>query len=91
MKEIEHSRIPIYRENLDDITGILYSKDLLDHAFGFKEIKTIEEIKKVAHFVPEFKKVSDLLREFQLMKVHIALIVDEYGGTSGLVTLEDVI
>ncbi|MFQ6102682.1 MAG: hemolysin family protein [Candidatus Glassbacteria bacterium] len=91
VKEIEHSRIPLYRENLDNITGILYSKDLLAHAFGFSEIKSIEEIKKPAHFVPEFKKVNDLLREFQLMKVHMAIVVDEYGGTAGLVTLEDVI
>jgi CBS domain containing-hemolysin-like protein len=91
VKEIEHSRIPLYKENLDSITGILYSKDLLGYAFGFRDIRGVDEIKKPAHFVPEFKKVNDLLREFQRMKVHIAIVVDEYGGTEGLVTLEDVI
>lgn len=91
VKEIEHSRIPLYRTNLDRITGILYAKDLLGRVFGFEEIRGLDEIKKPAHFVPEFKKVHDLLREFQLLKVHMAIVVDEYGGTAGLVTLEDVI
>ncbi len=91
VNEIEHSRIPLYRENLDNITGILYAKDLLGYAFGLSEPGGIDGIRRPAHFVPEFKKVSDLLREFQTMKVHMAIVVDEYGGTAGLVTLEDVI
>jgi CBS domain containing-hemolysin-like protein len=91
VKDIEHSRVPLYRGNLDRITGVLYARDLLGKVFGFEGLRSLEEIKKPAHFVPESKKVHDLLREFQIMKVHMAIVVDEYGGTAGLVTLEDVI
>jgi CBS domain containing-hemolysin-like protein len=91
VKEMEHSRVPLFRGNLDRITGVLYAKDLLGKAFGFESIQSLEEIKRPAHFVPEFKKVDDLLREFQILKVHMAIVVDEYGGTAGLVTLEDII
>jgi len=84
-----HSRIPIYNENIDNIIGILYTKDLIPHinkkAFQWKKI--IRE----AFFVPENKKLDDLLKEFQDMKNHMAIVVDEYGGTSGLITLEDII
>jgi len=84
-----HSRIPVYRENIDEIIGVLYSKDLLPHlnkkTFNWK--KVIRE----PFFVPENKKLDDLLKEFQEMKNHLAIVVDEYGGTSGIVTLEDVI
>lgn len=91
VREVEHSRIPLYEESVDHITGILYSKDLIEHIFDIREITSLGEIQKPAHFVPDVKKVDDLLREFQQMKVHIAIVVDEYGGTAGLVTLEDVI
>lgn len=84
-----HSRIPVYEENIDHIIGILYTKDLIPHlnkqAFQWKKI--IRE----AFFVPENKKLDDLLKEFQDMKNHMAIVVDEYGGTSGLITLEDII
>lgn len=84
-----HSRIPIYKENIDNIIGILYTKDLIPHlskkSFSWKKI--IRE----AFFVPENKKLDDLLKEFQEMKNHMAIVVDEYGGTSGLITLEDII
>jgi gliding motility-associated protein GldE len=84
-----YSRIPVYKDSLDDISGILYVKDLIPHIdtknFGW------EKILRNAYFVPENKKLDDLLREFQDKKIHLAIVVDEYGGTSGLVSLEDVI
>jgi gliding motility-associated protein GldE len=82
------SRIPVYRESIDHIAGILYIKDLLpyvDHeAFDWTSLL------RQPFFVPENKKIDDLLREFQGRKMHMAVVVDEYGGTSGIVTLEDV-
>ena len=84
-----HSRIPVYNENIDNITGILYTKDLIPHINkdSFQWNKIIRE----AFFVPENKKLDDLLKEFQEIKNHLAIVVDEYGGTSGLITLEDII
>lgn len=84
-----HSRIPVYEETIDNITGILYTKDLIPHInkSKFQWNKIIRE----AFFVPENKKLDDLLKEFQEMKNHLAIVVDEYGGTSGLITLEDII
>ncbi len=84
-----HSRIPVYKENIDNITGVLYTKDLIPHINKktFKWNKIIRE----AFFVPENKKLDDLLKEFQEIKNHLAIVVDEYGGTSGLITLEDII
>lgn len=85
-----YSRIPAYKESFDKIAGILYVKDLLPHLdkpadFGW------EELLRPAFFVPENKRISDLLQEFQEKKIHLAIVVDEYGGTSGIVTLEDII
>ncbi len=84
-----HSRIPVYEDNIDNIIGVLYTKDLIPHiqkkSFAWKKI--IRE----AFFIPENKKLDDLLKEFQEMKNHLAIVVDEYGGTSGLITLEDII
>lgn len=85
-----YSRIPVYKENFDHIEGILYIKDLLaflNETANFKWSKLI----KPAFFVPENKKINDLLKEFQEKKIHLAIVVDEYGGTSGIVTLEDII
>ncbi len=84
-----YSRIPVYRENIDTVTGVLYTKDLLPYL----DRKTFDwcSLKREAYFVPENKKLDDLLKEFQEMKNHLAIVVDEYGGTSGLVTLEDII
>ena len=84
-----HSRIPVYNENIDTITGILYSKDLLPHLN--KKTFQWKKVLRKPFFVPENKKLDDLLKEFQEMKNHLAIVVDEYGGTSGIVTLEDVI
>ncbi len=84
-----HSRIPVYEDNIDNIIGILYTKDLIPHInkTSFQWKKIIRE----TFFVPENKKLDDLLKEFQEMKNHLAIVVDEYGGTSGLITLEDII
>lgn len=85
-----YSRIPVYKESFDHITGILYVKDVLPHLdekAGFPWQKLLRE----AYFVPENKKINDLLAEFQQKKIHMAIVVDEYGGTSGIVTLEDII
>ena len=83
------SRVPVYADNLDSVVGILYTKDLLPHIdqSNFKW----EKLLKPVFYVPENKKLDDLLKEFQQKKIHQALVVDEYGGTSGVITLEDVI
>ena len=84
-----YSRIPVYRDNIDQIEGVLYVKDLLPHIntneFDWKSLL------REPFFVPENKKLDNLLKDFQSMKSHLAIVVDEYGGTSGLVSLEDVI
>ena len=84
------SRLPVYKENIDDIEGVIFVKDLLkylnqDNSFIWS--KLIKEVK----FIPENKKIDDLLDEFREIKVHLAIVVDEYGGTSGLVTMEDIL
>lgn len=84
-----YSRIPVFKEHMDQVTGVLYVKDLLPH-LDRKSFDWIS-LKREAYFVPENKKLDDLLKEFQDMKNHLAIVVDEYGGTSGLVTLEDII
>lgn len=90
--ESGYSRIPVYRENFDHILGVLYIKDLLPHLKvedkeNFKWQKLIRE----QYFVPESKKISELLEEFQQKKIHMAIVIDEYGGSSGLVTMEDIL
>jgi gliding motility-associated protein GldE len=84
-----YSRNPVYKDNIDTIIGVLYAKDLLAH-LDKKSFKWLELIRK-PFFVPENKKLDDLLSDFKEKKNHLAIVVDEYGGTSGLVTLEDVI
>ncbi len=83
------SRVPIYRSSLDNVVGILYLKDLLPHADS-QELFWQKLLRK-PYFVPENKKLDDLMQEFQTKKVHMAIVVDEYGGTTGIVTLEDII
>lgn len=86
-----HSRIPAYEESIDNIVGILYAKDIFEHLnANFDELK-VRELIRDAYYIPETKKVSDLLNELRLKKVHMAIILDEYGGTNGLVTIEDLI
>jgi len=89
--EQEYSRVPVYQENLDNILGFVYVKDLilLDTAHG--DDRPIPRLLRPAHVVPETKKVSELLKEFQRRQVQLALVVDEYGGTAGLVTVEDLL
>ena len=84
-----YSRIPVYQDNMDTVIGILYSKDLLPHID--KKTFNWTTLLRDPFFVPENKKLDDLMTEFQEKKVHLALVVDEYGGTSGLISLEDVI
>lgn len=88
--ENNYSRIPIYQDNSDNVIGILYIKDLLPH-IGKPENFEWQSLIRPPHFVPETKKIDDLLREFQENKVHIAIVVDEFGGTSGIITLEDIL
>ncbi|MFH1684047.1 MAG: hemolysin family protein, partial [Candidatus Margulisiibacteriota bacterium] len=85
--ESGHSRIPIYENNLDNIIGMIYAKDLLKAGTG----ENIKNILRPAVFIPEAKKVDELLHEMQTARTHLAIIVDEFGVSSGLVTLEDLI
>lgn len=84
------SRVPIYKDTIDHVTGVLYTKDLLQY-INEEDNFNWQSIIRPPFFVPENKKIDDLLREFQYKKIHLAVVVDEYGGTSGIVTLEDVI
>ena len=88
--ENNYSRIPVYQDNSDNIRGVLYIKDLLLH-IGKPDTFRWQSLIRPPYFVPETKKVDDMLREFQDNRVHIAIVVDEFGGTSGIVTLEDVL
>jgi gliding motility-associated lipoprotein GldD len=84
------SRVPVYRDTLDNVIGVLYVKDLIAHLHQNNEFKW-QFLLRPAFFVPEGKKIDDLMKEFQAKKNHLAIVVDEYGGTNGIVTLEDII
>jgi CBS domain containing-hemolysin-like protein len=86
-----YSRIPIYEGDNDNITGVLYAKDLLKRMHEARGEGKVSSLARAPLFVPEQKKVSELLREMQQQRVHMAIVIDEYGGTAGLVTIEDVI
>jgi magnesium and cobalt transporter len=86
-----HSRFPVYHDTVDNIVGMLYAKDLLRYLVKEESETDLEKLIRPAYFVPESKKLDSLLREFQRRRVHIAVVVDEYGGTSGVVCLEDII
>jgi putative hemolysin len=86
-----HSRIPVYEDTVDNVIGILYAKDLLRYLRDGRTDVSLKKILRTAYFIPESKKVDDLLRELQQRKVHMAVVVDEYGGTAGLVTIEDLL
>ena len=93
LKEVKRcgfSRIPVFEEDIDNIKGVIYSKDLLAHTEEGNEFNWTSLTRKPI-FVPENKKISKLLKEFQAKKIHLAIVVDEYGGTSGIVTLEDIL
>jgi len=88
-----HSRIPLYENDLDNIRGIIYAKDLLPYVKNLKmrESLSLPSITRKILFVPRMKMIDDLMREFQEKKMHMAIVVDEYGGTAGLITLEDIL
>jgi len=85
-----HSRIPVYRETMDDVMGVLYAKDVLAALIGGQDI-AIAKLARKPFFVPETKRIDSLLREFKRRRVHIAVVLDEYGATSGIVCMEDII
>ncbi len=84
-----HSRIPVYQDSVDNIIGILHAKDLL-HCWGRDELQ-VRDMVRPPYFIPETKRVSDLLRDLRHRKSHMAIVIDEYGGTAGIITLEDII
>lgn len=91
IKESGHSRIPVYTDSVDHIQGIVYAKDLLDLPPQEDGASAVLALARKPFFIPETKKIDDLLRDLRRNKVHIAIVVDEYGGTAGLVTLEDLL
>jgi putative hemolysin len=84
------SRIPVYSESFDNVRGILYAKDILPHMNNPDSFKW-QTLLRAPYFVPETKKINDLLKEFQFKKIHMAVVIDEYGGTAGIITLEDIL
>ena len=86
-----HSRMPVYEESIDNIIGLLYAKDLLPIWREGGQITSLRDLLRPAYFVPEAKKVDELLAEMQARRIHMAIVVDEYGGVAGLVTLEDIV
>jgi gliding motility-associated protein GldE len=91
VKESGYSRIPVFREDFDHVVGILYVKDLLGSLNEADEFKWKDQVRPTVLFVPEAKRINDMLKEFQSSRMHMAIVVDEYGGTSGIVTLEDIL
>ena len=91
VRESSYSRIPVYGEDLDAVTGILYAKDLIRHIGAGPDFAWGELVRSEVLYTPESKRVHELLREFQTERLHMAIVVDEFGGTSGLVTLEDIL
>jgi CBS domain containing-hemolysin-like protein len=85
-----HSRLPVYRESVDDIVGFLYAKDLITHYDRLAQMR-LADLVRPAYFIPETKRVAELLVEMRSRRVYLAVVVDEYGGTAGMVTMEDVI
>jgi CBS domain containing-hemolysin-like protein len=85
-----YSRLPVYKGTIDHIIGVIYSKDLLS-LFEHRSLIILQDIIRPVHFIPESKKISLLLREFQQNKVHLGIVIDEYGGTEGIVTMEDIV
>lgn len=85
-----YSRMPVYKETIDNIVGIVYTKDILG-LMEYKNIIIIHDILRPAYFVPETKKISRLMRELQQQKLHMAVVIDEFGGTAGIITMEDIL
>jgi CBS domain containing-hemolysin-like protein len=91
VNESGFSRVPVYRENIDDIVGIVYAKDLLRVVYAAGREKKLPDLMRNATFIPESKRLDELLTEMKASRTHIAIVVDEYGGTAGLVTIEDLL
>ena len=91
LAEQEYSRIPVYQESLDHILGFVYVKDLIRLGDTSLDEHVVSRLLRPAHFVPETKRVAELLKDFQRQQVQSAIVVDEYGGTAGLVTIEDLL
>jgi CBS domain containing-hemolysin-like protein len=89
--EQQYSRLPVYRETLDHLQGFIFIKDLIRITDANPDDQVVSKLLRPAYFVPETKKVSELLKEFQRQQVQSAIVVDEYGGTAGLVTIEDLL
>lgn len=90
VKDSGYSRLPVFRDDFDDIVGILYVKDILEHLEKDENFEWQTLVRTNVLFVPESKKIDELLREFQTKKMHMAIVVDEYGGSAGIATLEDI-
>ncbi len=91
LRGLKHSRIPVYGESLDDVTGVLYSREVHEALLADEGDKTLSEVAREPFFVPDIISLIELLRQFQARRVHMALVVDEHGGLDGLVTLEDIL
>lgn len=85
-----YSRMPVYRGTIDNIIGVVYTKDLLG-LMEYRDLIILQDVIRPAYFVPETKKISQLMRELQQRKIHIAIVIDEFGGTSGIITMEDIL
>jgi len=85
-----YSRMPVYRDTIDNIIGVVYTKDLLG-LLEFRDLIILQDIVRPAYFVPETKKISQLMRELQAQKIHMAIVIDEFGGTEGIITMEDIV
>jgi len=85
-----YSRMPVYRDTIDNIIGVVYTKDLLG-LLEFRDLIILQDIVRPAYFVPETKKISQLMRELQAQKIHLAVVIDEFGGTEGIITMEDIV
>ncbi len=85
-----YSRYPVYEGDLDNIVGVLYARDLLDYVYGLKKINSVRDLLRGVNYIPETKLCGDTLREFQEQHIYMSIVVDEYGGTEGLVTVEDI-
>ena len=91
MDEGGHSRIPIFKDTIDNIVGIIYARDVIKMLSNKEQFKDLQDVARTALFIPDAKKLEDLLKEFQEKRVHIAIVADEYGGVAGLVTIEDLL
>ena len=85
------SKIPVYKDSIDNIKGVLYAKDVIPYLIGSRPELDLLKITREPYFIPETKPIDDLLKEFKTKKTNIAIAVDEWGGTSGIVTLEDIV